>query len=53
MVIVVVQSMFQQVPNKHPYNKDPTGQVARIKDADVCVQDSCLCLCLPCMMHFS
>ncbi|KAF2671554.1 hypothetical protein BT63DRAFT_384084 [Microthyrium microscopicum] len=31
-VYLLVQSMFQQVPKKAPYNKDPTGSFARIKD---------------------
>lgn len=35
--------MFQEVPSKHPYNKDPTGQVARIKDYEVRVHDALHC----------
>lgn len=44
-VYLLVQSMFQQVPNKHPYNKDPTGHVNRIKDYEVGSSNAQFLLC--------
>jgi phosphatidylserine decarboxylase len=44
-VYLLVQSMFQQVPNKHPYNKDPTGNVNRIKDYEVGTSHAHFLLC--------
>jgi phosphatidylserine decarboxylase len=44
-VYLLVQSMFQQVPNKHPYNKDPTGNVNRIKDYEVGISNAQFLLC--------
>jgi phosphatidylserine decarboxylase len=42
-VYLLVQSMFQQVPRKHPYNKDPTGHFARILDYKVRILSHSFC----------
>jgi phosphatidylserine decarboxylase len=34
-IYMLVSAMFQEVPNKHPYNKDMSGQVAQIRDYEV------------------
>jgi hypothetical protein len=36
-IYMLVSAMFEEIPDKHPYNKDMTGEDAQVRDYEVCV----------------
>jgi phosphatidylserine decarboxylase len=36
-VYLLISGMFQEIPKKHPYNKDMSGQIAQIRDYEVSI----------------